>query len=69
MSTFAETIENVKKFDYDELRELKILTSKYINEIERDKLLKSHKDSIKEFKAGELEFSSDLNKLKAMLEY
>jgi hypothetical protein len=69
MSTFAETIENVKKFDYDELRELKILTSKYINEIEREKLLKSHKDSIQEFEAGELEFSSDLSKLKAMLEY
>lgn len=69
MSTFAETIEIVKKFDYYELKELKILTTKYINEIEREKLLKSHKDSIKEFESGGLEFSSDINKLKNMLDF
>ena len=68
MSTFAEIVKDVQKFDYEQLRELNFLTSKYISEIERDNLLKLHKESIKEYESGELEFSSDLNKLKEMLE-
>lgn len=67
MSNFSAVIEEVKKFDYEELQELNFITSKYLDEIERDKILKSHQDSIKEFQDGKLKFSSDFIELKKML--
>ncbi len=69
MNNFADVIEDVKKLDYQQLQELNFITNKYINEMERDNILKSHKDSLKEYKNGKLEFSSDLDKLKKMLDF
>lgn len=68
MSNFADVIENIKKFDYEELQELNFLTSKYINDFERTKLLDSHIEAINEYDNGDLNFSSDINTLKEMLE-
>ena len=68
MSNFSDVIEEVKNFDYEELQELNFITSKYLIEIEREKLLQSHNESVKEYKEGKLKFSSDFNELKSMLE-
>ena len=68
MCNFSEVIEEVKNFDYEELQELNFITSKYLNELERNKILQSHLDSIKEYQEGKLKFSSDFNELKKMLE-
>jgi len=68
MNTFTEIIESVKKFDYEELQELNFLTSKYIENIEEEKIANAHIDSLNEYKNGELEFSSDINTLKEMLD-
>jgi hypothetical protein len=68
MSNFSEVVEVVKNFDFEELQELNFITSKYLSEIERDKLLQSHIESLKEYQEGKLIFSSDFNELKKMLE-
>lgn len=68
MSNFSEVVEVVKGFDFEELQELNFITSKYLTEIERDKLLQSHIDSVQEYQSGKLTFSSDYNELKKMLE-
>jgi hypothetical protein len=68
MSNFSEVVEVVKSFDFDELQELNFITSKYLSEIERDKLFQSHKESVKEYQGDKLKFSSDFDELKKMLE-
>ncbi len=65
--SFFEIIEEIKKFDYEELKELNLITTKYIDEIERDELYNSHLESLNEYREGKLEFSSDFDKLKSML--
>jgi hypothetical protein len=68
MSSFSNVIEEVKSFNYDELQELNFITTKYLDEFERNRLFQSHKDSIYEYNQGNLKFSSDINQLKMMLE-
>ncbi len=65
--SFFEIIEEIKKFDYEELKELNLITTKYIVEIERDELHNSHLESLNEYNDGKLEFSSEFEKLKSML--
>ena len=66
--SFAEIVEDVQKLSFDELQELKILTDKYIIEIERERLYQSHLESLKEYDEGKLKGSSDINELKKMLD-
>jgi len=65
---FAELIEDVQKLNYDELEELKMLTDKYLIEMERDRLYQSHLDSVKEYESGNLKSSSDINELRKILD-
>ena len=50
------------------MKELNFITNKYLVEIERDKLLTSHFESLKEYKEGKLKFSFDFSELKKTLE-
>jgi hypothetical protein len=68
MGNFSEIIEEVKNFDYEELQELNFITSKYIDEIEREKIYQAHIDSVNEYESGKMKFSSDFNELKKMLD-
>jgi len=63
MNNFAKIVEEIKKLDYEELRHLHFLTGKYLQEAKRDELLHSHKEAIREYKEGKLEFSSDFDKM------
>ena len=67
MGNFSEIIEEVKNFDYEELQELNFITSKYLDEIEREKIYQSHLNSVNEYENGKMKFSSDFNELKNML--
>ena len=68
MNSFADIVEDVKKLDFEEIKELNLITEKYLIELERDMLLESHKQSIIEYKSGKLKFSSDINELKEILD-
>jgi hypothetical protein len=67
MGNFSEIIEEVKNFDYEELQELNFITSKYLDEIEREKIYQSHNDSVNEYENVKMKFSSDFNELKNIL--
>jgi hypothetical protein len=68
MLVFADLIEDVKKLKYEELEELRLVTDKYIADLDRKNILQSHLDAIEEHKADNLHFSSDINELKQMLD-
>lgn len=65
---FRDLVEEVKKLSLIEKEELKFLIEKFVVEERRNEVNKHYKESIKEFKRGRLNFSSDVNKLKEILE-
>ena len=68
MSNLYSIVEEIKNLDFEELQEINFITSKYMIEKEREKLLQSHLESIDELKEGKLKFSSDFNELKRSIE-
>ena len=44
MSGFAEVVDCVQKFDYEELVELNELTNKYIVELKREQIVLAHNE-------------------------
>lgn len=68
MSGFAEVVDCVQQFDYEELVELNELTNKYIIELKREQIVLAHNESIKENNNGKLHFSSDFNELNSILD-
>jgi hypothetical protein len=68
MSGFAEVVDCVQQFDYEELVELNELTNKYIIELKRERIVLAHNESIKENNNGKLHFSSDFNELNSILD-
>lgn len=68
MSGFAEVVDEVQKFDFEELVELNELTNKYIIEMKRDEIILAHNESIEEYEAGKLHFTSDIDELESILD-
>jgi hypothetical protein len=65
---FGTLVEEVKKLSLDEKEELNFLLEKYLIEARREEIKRNYKRSLKRLKAGKIEFTSDINKLKGMLE-
>ena len=63
-TTYNTLIEEIKKLPFGEKEELKFLIEKYLIEERRSEISKNHKESINEFKQGDLKFSNDVKKLK-----
>jgi hypothetical protein len=68
MNSFAEIVEEIKNLDYDDLQEINHITSRYMIEKERDRIKKSHEESLQEYKDGVLKFSSNFDELKKELQ-
>ncbi len=66
-TTFNSLIEELQKLPHEEKKEVKSLLERYIIEEERERILISYQESLKELKAGKLEFTGDLDELKGML--
>ncbi|CAG0939807.1 hypothetical protein BROC_00802 [Candidatus Brocadiaceae bacterium] len=60
-------VEEVKKLSVEEKEELKFLIEKYLIEERREEIFKNYQESKKEIKEEQLEFSSDIKRLKEML--
>ena len=60
-------VEEVKKLSVEEKEELKFLIEKYLIEERREEILKNYQESKKEIEEEQLEFSSDIKRLKEML--
>ncbi len=65
---FRDLVEEVKKLSSGEKEELKFLIERFLVEERREEINKHYRESIKEFKKGKLNFLSDVNKLKEILE-
>ncbi|MFQ5965149.1 MAG: hypothetical protein ACE5KZ_12820 [Candidatus Scalinduaceae bacterium] len=65
--TYNTLIEEIKKLPFGEKEELKFLIEKYLVEERRDEIFENYKESVNEFKQGDLEFSKDVKKLKEIL--
>jgi hypothetical protein len=65
---FGDLVEKIKKLSSEEKEELRFLIERFLIEERREEIHKHYKESIEEFEKGELEFSSDINKLKEILE-
>ena len=61
-------IENIKNLSLQDKEELKLLLEKYILEELRTIIYKNYVESLQELKEGKLEFYSDINKLKEIIE-
>jgi hypothetical protein len=66
-SHFNHIVESVYNLPLDEKEELKNLLDHNIAEARRDEILLSYKKAQKEFKNGDLKFSSDPDELMGML--
>ncbi len=67
MFTFAKLVDEVRKLDEDQMQELRSIIDHERIEKDRKGFVKSHQAAIKEYKAGKLKFSSDINFLKKEL--
>ena len=67
MTTFTEVVEEVKALTFQEKEELQKLIEKYLIEERREEIYQNCIQGLVELKAGQLEFSSDTETLKRML--
>lgn len=65
---FGTLVEEVKKLPLEEKEELNFLLEKYLIEARRKEIKKNYKRSLRRLKEGKIEFTSDISKLKGMIE-
>lgn len=68
MMTFNDVIEVIKGLSTDEKQEIQLLLNQYIREERRDEIYDNFKLSQIEQQKGELKFSSNINKLRQLIE-
>lgn len=67
-TNFAGVVEEVKQLSFDEKSELKDLLESYLLEERRAEILENGEQSRREFKNGELKFSSNPDNLMKSLD-
>ena len=68
MQRYDVLIENIRKLPLDDKQELKSLLEKYIIEEKRQAIYTSYKESTEDMKKGKLKFSSDMQRLKQIID-
>jgi hypothetical protein len=66
--SFAEVVEEVKNLSTDEKLELQALIEKYLLDERRQEIHENYQASLNELHEGSLTFSSDMERLKGMLD-
>ncbi|MEW6618499.1 MAG: hypothetical protein AB1422_03995 [bacterium] len=66
--TYDNLIDTVKSLSIEEKEELKFLMERYLIEERREEIYKNYQNSLKEAEKGKLEFSSNVRKLRKMVE-
>lgn len=60
--------ETVKLLPVEEKEDLKFLIERYLIDEKREEIYKDYQESLKEVSEGRLEFSSDVDKLREIIE-
>lgn len=66
--SFSDVVETIKKLSLEEKQEIQALLSQYLREERREKIYNNYQKSIKEEQQGELNFSSNIDELKQLIE-
>lgn len=68
MMTFSDVVESIKSLSTEEKREIQLLLSQYLREERREEIFENFQRSQIEQQKVELQFSSDINELKQLIE-
>lgn len=66
--SFSDLVEAIKNLSTEEKQEIQLLLNKYLTEERRDQMYKNFIISKAEEQNGELKFSSNINKLRQLIE-
>lgn len=66
--SFSDLVEAIKNLSTEEKQEIQLLLNKYLTEERRDQMYKNFLISKAEEQNGELKFSSNINKLRQLIE-
>lgn len=66
--SFSELVEAIKNLSTEEKQEIQLLLNKYLTEERRDQMYKNFIISKVDEQNGELKFSSNINKLRQLIE-
>ncbi|MGB5633715.1 MAG: hypothetical protein WBM44_09200 [Waterburya sp.] len=66
--SFSDVVEAIKELSTEEKQEIQILLNKYLREERREEIYQNFKSAQDEQKKGRLNFSSDIDELKQMLD-
>ena len=66
--SFSDVVENIKRLSFEEKQEIQALLSQYLREERRDEIYDNYKKSLIEEQNNELNFSSNIDELKHLME-
>ena len=66
--SFSDIVENIKRLSFDEKQEIQALLSQYLREERRDEIYDNYQKSRIEEQNNELNFSSNIDELKQLME-
>ncbi|MBW4467134.1 MAG: hypothetical protein KME07_17045 [Pegethrix bostrychoides GSE-TBD4-15B] len=66
--TFSDVVESIKSLSTDEKREIQLLVQQYLREERRDEIYANFKSAQVEQQKGELKFSSNIKRLRQLME-
>ncbi|ELS00922.1 hypothetical protein Xen7305DRAFT_00006230 [Xenococcus sp. PCC 7305] len=66
--SFSDVVEIIKNLSLEEKQEIQVLLSQYLREERREEIYDNYQKSISEEKKRELNFSSDIDELKQLME-
>jgi hypothetical protein len=66
--SFSDVVETIKNLSLEEKQEIQVLLAQYLREERREEIYNNYQKSISEEQKGELNFSSNIDELKQLLE-
>ena len=66
--SFSDVVETIKNLSFEEKQEIQALLTQYLREERREELYDNYQKSLIEEQKGELNFSSNIDELKQLIE-
>ncbi len=66
--SFNDVVETIKNLSFEEKQEIQALLAQYLREERREEIYNNYQKSIDEGQKGELNFSSNIDELKQLIE-
>ncbi len=66
--SFSDVVETIKNLSLEEKQEIQALLSQYLREERREEIYNNYQESVSEEQQGELNFFSNIDELKQLIE-